>query len=96
MNRTILSAPPDPNAPRFAGSPDQWQSAMYQWALDVKKRVETDSAANIQPVAPFVVGTYTSTNTLVGTDATSNFLATLVTALQVKGITASNPTRNTT
>lgn len=93
MNRTILSAPPDPNSTTYSGSPDKWQNAVYAWMLDTKKRVETDSAANIQPVSPFVVSTYTAVNTMTGTDALSNFVATFITALQAKGLTA---TRNTT
>lgn len=56
--------------------------------LGVKQRVETDSAANVRPVSPFVVGTYTAVNTMTGTDALSNFVATFITAMQAKGITA--------
>lgn len=92
MNRTIISSPPDPNSSRYSSSPDQWQAAMYRWALDVKSRIETDSGVNVRPVAPFTVASYTAVNTLTGSDDTSNFLATLVTALQGKGITATKET----
>lgn len=88
MNRTILSAPPNPDSTQYSGNPAAWQTAMYQWALNVKQRVETDSAANVRPVAPFVVSTYTAVNTMTGTDALSNFVATFITAMQTKGITA--------
>lgn len=88
MNRTILAAPPNPDTPPYSSNPASWQTAMYQWALDVKKRVETDSAANVRPVSPFVVSTYTAVNTMTGTDALSNFVATFITAMQAKGITA--------
>lgn len=88
MNRTIVSAPPNPDAQPYSGNPAAWQAAMYQWALDTKKRIETDSAANVRPVSPFAVSTYTAIATVTGTDDLSNFVATLVTALQVKGITA--------
>lgn len=85
MNRTHLPAPPNPMTyPNVSA----WQQAMYQWALQVKGRIEADSAVNTSPVAPFVVGTYTTTNTITGTDATSNFVATLVAGMQSQGITA--------
>ena len=93
MNRTTLPAPPDPNSVAFSGNPNAWQTAMFQWASQVKQRVETDSAVNIRPVSPFVVVSYTATNTMTGTDALSNFLATFITALQAKGLSS---TRNLT
>lgn len=93
MNRTQLPSPPNPDAPSFARDPGAWQTAMYNWAVSVKQRVETDSAVNVRPVSPFVVSTYTPVNTLTGTDATSNFLATFIAALQSKGLSS---TRNVT
>ena len=95
MNRTTLPAPPDPNAVTYSGNPSAWQTAMFQWALQVKQRVETDSAVNIRPVSPFVLGTYTQVNTLspAGTDTTGNFLATMVDAFIRKGLVS---TRNLT
>ena len=93
MNRTQLPAPPDPA--RFANVLD-WQREAYRWMQQVKGRIETDSAVNVTPVGPFVVGTYTATATVTGTDALSNFVATLVAGLQVKGITAGNIQRTTT
>ncbi len=92
MNRTQLPIPPNPQ--RFTNI-GQWQDAMYQWALQVKGRIETDSAANVQPVAPIVVGTYTLVNTVTGTDALSNFVATLVAGMQANGLTAPNSQRIT-
>jgi hypothetical protein len=84
MNRTQLPAPPNP----MQFSPTAWQTAVYQWMQQVKGRIEADSTVNIQPVAPFQVGTYTPVMTLIGTDTVSNFLATLVTALTAKGLVA--------
>lgn len=89
MNRTVLSAPPNPDAQPYSGNPAAWQKAMYEWALETKKRVETDSGVNVRPVSPFVVSTYTAVNTMTGTDDLSNFVATFITALQAKGLTAS-------
>lgn len=91
MNRTTLPAPPDPNSVAYSGNPSAWQTAMFQWASQVKQRVETDSAVNVRPVSPFVVSTYTAVNTMTGTDALSNFVATFITALQAKGLSS---TRN--
>lgn len=85
MNRTQLPAPPNPAS--FA-NPADWMKATFEWMSYVKGRIETDSTVNTAPIAPFVVGAFTSTNTIVGTDATSNFLATLVTGMQKQGITA--------
>lgn len=95
LNRTILADPPDPNATTFASNPDKWALAMFQWAKSVKSRIETDSAVNVRPVSPFVIGTFTAVNTLApdGTDTTGNFLATMVTAMIQKGLVS---TRNVT
>jgi hypothetical protein len=95
MNRTTLPAPPDPNSVAYSGNPNAWQTAMFQWASQVKQRVETDSAVNVRPISPFVLGTFTAVNTLspAGTDATGNFLATMVTAMIAKGLVS---TRNVT
>lgn len=88
MNRTILSAPPNPDSAQYSGNPAAWQTAMYAWALETKKRVETDSAVNVRPVSPFVVSTYTAVHTMTGTDDLSNFVATFIAAMQSKGITS--------
>lgn len=85
MNRTVLPAPPDPR--RYANV-SAWQDATYDWMRRTKSLIETDSSANIVPLAPFVVDSYTLTSTITGTDATSNFVATLVTAMQKRGITS--------
>lgn len=88
MNRTTLPTPPDPSAAMFSGNPQAWQKAAHLWMLQVKERIETDSEVNVRPIAPFVISTYTAVNTLAGTDATSNFVATIVTAMQAKGLSA--------
>lgn len=87
MNRTTLPAPPNPKG--FA-SVTNWQDATYAWMQKVKAQIETDSAANIGPIGPFVVGTYTAVATVTGTDTLSNFVATLITAMQKKGLTSAN------
>lgn len=91
MNRTQLPAPPGPN-------PDmvEWQRAAIAWMAEVKGRIETDSRANTLPMGPFQVGTYTAVSTVTGTDALSNFVATLLTAMQAQGYTAANIQRTTT
>lgn len=85
MNLTRLSNPPHPAS--FA-SQSAWTLAVYQWMSDTKAQIEGDSTVNTQPIAPFVVSTYTAVNTMTGTDALSNFVATLVTAMQQAGITS--------
>lgn len=85
MNRTVLEAPPNPAS---YGSITDWADAHYRWAKSIKARIETDSTVNTQPIAPFSVVTYTATQTVTGTDALSNFVATLVAAMQSKGFTA--------
>ena len=93
MNRTVLTVPPDPASyPQF---PD-WQMALYNCLSQWKQKLENDSRVNTTPVGPLVVGTYTMTNTLAGTDATSNFLATMVTYMQQQGITSPNTSRTST
>lgn len=96
MNRTQLPAPPNPSDVSYAGSVQTWAQDMYRWAQQVKGRIETDSAVNIKPVAPFQLGTYTATYTLTGTDATSNYVATLVAAMTTKGLVAPVSPRVTT
>ena len=91
MNRTYLAIPPNPAGYPTIGA---WQQAAYQWMLSVKGRIEADSAVNSAPIAPYVVATYTPTSTITGTDATSNFVATLVAGMQSQGITAPNSQRN--
>jgi hypothetical protein len=91
MNRTQLPAPPNPSS--YGANTQQWQQAVYQWMSQVKSRIETDSMVNTAPIAPFVVSSYTYVNTMTGTDALSNFVATLVEAMQTKGITAPNSQR---
>jgi hypothetical protein len=90
MNRTILPIPPKP---ADFSKPGDWMDAAYQWMLNAKTRIETDSTVNIAPVAPFLVGTYTAVSTVTGTDALSNFVATFVAALQAKGLSAPNSQR---
>lgn len=89
MNRTQLPQPPDPASSLFLGNPGAWQRAAYAWMQQVKERIETDSEVNIRPMTPFVVTTYTAVNTMTGTDALSNVVATLIKAMESKGLTAS-------
>lgn len=95
MNRSQLPAPPNPDNSAYAGNVIAWQRAVYNWMAQVKGRLETDSQANTTPIGPFVVGTYTAVSTITGTDDASNFIATLVTAMNQKGITAPNVQRTT-
>lgn len=88
MNRTILPEPPNPNSAEFRSDFASWQRAVYRWMQQAKNRIETDSAANIQPMGPLAVSTYTAVATITGTDATSNCIATLVAMMQNKGLTA--------
>jgi hypothetical protein len=85
MNRTVLPNPPNPSA--FPKT-DDWMRAVFNWMSQVKLKIEADSNVNTSPIAPYVLGTYTATNTITGTDATSNFVATLVAGMQAQGITA--------
>lgn len=93
MNRTQLPSPPNPET--YGDNVMAWQRAMYGWMSLVKGRIETDSQVNTTPIGPFVVDTYTAVSTITGTDDASNFIATLVTAMNQKGITAPNVQRTT-
>lgn len=93
MNRTQLPAPPDPR--RYTDF-TAWQRDAYDWMTRVKSRIETDSNVNTAPIGPLVVGTYTATRTVTGTDAISNFVATLVSDMNAKGLSAPNIQRITT
>lgn len=90
MNRTFLPNPPNPASfPTVTA----WQTAAFLWMSQIKSKIEADSTVNSSPIAPFVVGTYTAVQTVTGTDALSNFVATLLKAMQAKGITAPNSQR---
>jgi hypothetical protein len=93
LNRTQLQTPPHPAS---YPSTQSWQMAMYQTMLNWKQRIETDSTVNTTPVGPVVIGTFTPTTTITGTDEVSNFVATLVNGMQQQGITSPNTQRNTT
>jgi hypothetical protein len=86
----ILPQPPQPTSQTGIGA---WQQAVYRWMADVKLAIEAASAQNAQPVAPFQVGSYTAVSTITGTDETSNFVATLVAAMQASGLVAPTATR---
>lgn len=91
MSRITLPNPPDPGA---YPSPMEWQKAAHGWMQRVKFSVE--NAINTPALAPFALGTFTAVNTLTGTDATSNFVATLVRAMQAQGVTSPTSQRTTT
>lgn len=93
MNRTQLPQPPDPSGYQSVAS---WQAETYRWMCKVKSQIEIDSAVNTSPMAPFVLGTFTAVTTLVGTDATSNALATLMQKMLDKGLLSSVSPRTTT
>jgi len=88
MNRTFLPIPPDPASSKYNANPQKWMVDAFKWMSQVKLLIEADSNVNTLPITPFSVGTYTAVNTITGTDATSNFVATLVSAMQKKGLTA--------
>lgn len=92
MNLTRLAQPPNPTD--FGTNFLAWQKACYEWMNNIKVQIETDSTVNTQPIAPFVVGTYTAVNTITGTDSISNFVATLVTAMNAAGISAPTSQRS--
>ena len=92
MNRTNLPNPPDPADPQYSGSLRTWQRAVFDWMQQSNEAIETDSAVNVVPMAPFAVASYTAVNTMTGTDALSNFVATLVSAMQAKGLTTTRTT----
>jgi hypothetical protein len=93
VNRTVLGIPPNPASYSTVAA---WQNATYQWMQNTKQRIETDSNVNTTPVGPLVVGTYTAVSTVTGTDALSNFVATMITYMQQQGITSPNAQRTTT
>lgn len=78
MRRTQLNVPPNPSAAAYSGNPQAWQAAAYQWMLQVKQAVEGASEVNTRPVGQILVSTYTVVNTMTGTDALSNVVATLI------------------
>lgn len=93
MNRTQLPQPPDPGAGVYTNNDRAWRADVYKWMLKVKSQIEADSTANTTPIGPFVVDTFTAVSTVTGTDDLSNLVATLITAMNGKGITAPNISR---
>jgi hypothetical protein len=79
LRRTQLPVPPNPDSMTYSGGdPVLWQRDAYQWMVQVKQRLEQDSVTNSSPTGQFLVSTYTPVNTMTGTDALSNVVATLI------------------
>ena len=100
MKRVVLPAPPDPMASQFAGSPLLWQRMAYQWMQQTKQLLDDANRVNGSPMGQaFVVGSFTTNTTIsgssTGTDV-SNFVSSLVTAMQAKGLTSPSVNRGNT
>lgn len=85
MRRTALPPPPNPSSPMYAGKQLAWARDAYAWMQKVKAAVDADSAVNTRPTGQFLVTTYTAVNTMTGTDALSNLVATLINDMMAGG-----------
>jgi len=90
MRRLTLPNPPDPNQPSFRTNPQAYSRALYDWARQVKQLTEQAHNSVATPCGQQIQVSSFTTNTVVsgtttGTDLT-NFVCSLVQALQNKGI----------
>lgn len=100
MKQLTLPVPPNPDDAAYVNSPLAFSRAQFQWATEVRGVLQQQSRVNHAPMGQaFSVGTYTTTTavsgTTTGTDL-SNFVSTLVHAMQSKGLTSPTASRTQT
>lgn len=90
MKRAILPQPPNPDDAAFRNNPLGYGRAVYRWMNETKSKLEDASFVNDTPLdQQFVISSYTLATSLSGTSSVgdiANFLCSLVTAFQKKGI----------
>lgn len=90
MKQFICPDPPSPDDARYPNVM-AWQRAMFDWAKDLKGKMDAMSRVNFAPAGQaLALGSYTLTTALSGTATgtqVTNFVLTLAAALQAKGIT---------
>lgn len=94
MKQIVLPKPPNPDDPQYNKNPLAHQRAMFDWAQQVKGKLEEAGRINSAPAGqPIAVSSFTTntaiTGTTTGTDL-SNAVCSIVQALISKGILTSN------
>jgi hypothetical protein len=94
MKRVVLPTPPDPAF--YPNNPLAWQRAVHEWMNQTKFALEQASQINDTPLdqAFQVSGSYAITTAISGTSTgtqITEFLCSLVAAMNRKGITSSKP-----
>ena len=90
MKLIALADPPNPA--NYTTNMKAYNQAMYNWALNLKSQLTADTrVSNRSAAQSFQVTNYTTSNTLTGTDTTTNLpsvVCTLIEALIKKNILA--------
>lgn len=90
MRILTIPQPPNANDPNF-------NQVAVQWMAQVKSAIEGASRINDTPLGQqFVVGSFTTNTTIAGTSTgtdVSNFLSSLITAMQAKGLVSPTVSR---
>lgn len=90
MKIVRLPVPPNPDDRQYLNNPQGWARAAFGWMNDVKGKIEAQSLQNDTPLNQnFAVSSYTTNTSLSGTSTgtdVSNFVCSIVAAMQKKGI----------
>jgi len=97
MKRVVLPQPPNPDEPAYKSNPLLLARANYQWMCRAKGALEDNSRLNDRPMGQqFAVGSFTTNTTISGTSTgtdVANFIASLVTAMEAKGLVSQTVSR---
>lgn len=98
MKPVVLPTPPNPDDQAYKNSPLAFNRAQYTWMSEVKGLLESASTVNNRPMAQqFAVGSFTTNTTISGTSTgtdVSNFISSLVTAMEAKGLVSKTVSRS--
>ncbi len=97
MKRVVLPQPPDATSSVYRNNQAAFNQAISEWMRRVKGELEDSSRLNGRPLGQqFVVGSFTTNTTISGTSTgtdVANFIASLITAMEAKGIVSQTVSR---
>lgn len=91
MKKITLPIPPNPDDQQYRGNSVAYNRAAFSWMNDVKGKLEQASQQNDTPIdQSFAVSSFSTNTSLSGTSTgtdLSNFVCSLIAAMQKKGLT---------
>jgi hypothetical protein len=98
MKRVVLPQPPNANDVRYSNNQLAFNRDVSDWMSRVKGLLEDSDRVNNRPMGQqFVVGSFTTNTTISGTSTgtdVANFLSSLITAMQAKGVVSQTVSRS--